>query len=233
MEFLIQTINNEIIHDFSFHLIQSIKYNNWFRGKEIMSYKLSETILEGNYIPIGSVEFVQEFLGKKIIPKNIPKELQIFEYLKRNIYIGNEKDVFNIKTKMFVKSNTQIKSFTDIVYPNTVVPNDEYLISDIINIDSEYRCFVFKNKLLDIRNYCGDFKIFPNIDTINNIIKNYKNAPIAYTLDIGVNDKDTFIIEIHDFFSCGLYGFENYTLLPYMFDNWMFEFNKNEYNKEI
>jgi hypothetical protein len=50
------------------------------------------------------------------------------------------------------------------------------------------------------------------------MIKKYKSAPIAYTLDVGVNDKDgTFIIEIHTFFSCGLYGFVNHAILPNMF----------------
>ena len=38
MKFLIQTINNEIIHDFSRELIESIKFNNWFYNTSEYEY---------------------------------------------------------------------------------------------------------------------------------------------------------------------------------------------------
>ena len=40
----------------------------------------------------------------------------------------------------------------------------------------------------------------------------------CYTLDVCVteNRERTEIIELHDFFSCGLYGFEDYSVLPIM-----------------
>jgi len=52
---------------------------------------------------------------------------------------------------------------------------------------------------------------------IKQMIQDYKSAPKAYTLDVGINEKGTFIIECHTFFSCGLYGFTDYKLLPLMF----------------
>ena len=38
MKFLIQTINNEIIHNFSRELIESIKFNNWFYNTSEYEY---------------------------------------------------------------------------------------------------------------------------------------------------------------------------------------------------
>lgn len=31
---------------------------------------------------------------------------------------------------------------------------------------------------------------------------------------------------VHDFFSCGLYGFADHNILPYMFKDWFKEFTK-------
>ena len=62
------------------------------------------------------------------------------------------------------------------------------------------------------------------------MIKNYTTSPKAYTLDIGVNKKDgTFVIEVHNFFSCGLYGFSDHKLLPLMFISGWKELYKQRY----
>ena len=63
------------------------------------------------------------------------------------------------------------------------------------------------------------------------MIDAFEDCPIAYTLDVGINDNGTFVIEVHDFFSCGLYGFSNHPILPQMFGRWYTEYinkNKNE-----
>ena len=73
------------------------------------------------------------------------------------------------------------------------------------------------------------FTLFPDVRRIKDMINTYtlyNQSPIAYTLDIGINDKGTFIIEIHDFFSCGLYGFANHSKLPFMFYRWFHEYIK-------
>ena len=51
------------------------------------------------------------------------------------------------------------------------------------------------------------------------MIKDYKDSPLSYTLDVGINNNGTFIIEVHPFVSCGLYGFSDYRILCYMFEN--------------
>jgi len=227
--FLIQTINKEITHDFSFHLIEAIKYNNWFQNERIYDYDLVNEMIGFNalnYIPIGSVEFVQEFLSdfhgiKNVKPLNIPINLRNKHFTKREIItVNNHKEP--LKKKWFVKSDDKIKGFTDILNHGSILPAGNFMLSELINIQSEWRAFIYNDKLVGLQNYAGDFTLFPDIKLMEEMIiaNNHWNYDenSAYTLDVGINNENgTFIIECHDFFSCGLYGFADYTILPRMF----------------
>jgi len=246
MKFLIQKINKEIRHDFSFTLIDAIRFKNWFynaRGgnKVIVKFLNTIDIVEPddiypliefkpghkNYVPIGSVDFVTEFLqhfyGLMPKPLNVPKEL--FHYAGREIYNGSETDLKG-HGRSFVKSNDRIKGFAELINDDYKLSKGNYQISEYISIESEWRSFIYEGKLVGLQNYAGEFTRFPNVDTIKGMIKMYKSAPIAYTLDIGINDDSgTFIIECHDFFGCGLYGF-NQPILVNMFYRWFKEYLK-------
>jgi hypothetical protein len=225
--------DKQIVHDFCWYANQSIKFNEWYRNTKIFNVmyitidNLIDKLLE-DYIPIGSIEFVHKYMNlyniKIPLPLNIPTELNKEKYLKRNIFIGYKKDIN--KYPIFIKPNKDLKLFTgsEISSKNTldlllteVKEDTELLISDVINIQSEYRCIIKQNKLMNLKHYLGDFKIFPNIDVIETMITDYKNAPIAYTLDVGITDKnETILIECHNFYSVGLYGFYDDKLV-YMF----------------
>jgi hypothetical protein len=222
MKFLIQTIDGKVKHDFSFILLESIEYNNWLRNEEVFQVSFTDYEMIPNCIPIGSVEFVskyiKEYYGIEIKPKNIPIELIDRKWTNRIVINGTEKDIIGEK---FVKSNDKIKSFTEICKS---APAGNYQISDVISIQSEWRAFVYKKKLVGLQNYSGRFDIFPNVEKIEEMIYYYTNQPVAYTLDIGISLGETVIIEVHDFFSCGLYGFCDHKILPYMFSNWFYSF---------
>jgi hypothetical protein len=226
MIFLIQTIENTVKHDFSFTLLESIDYHKWLSDMDI-EYILSEKPCVANCIPVGSVEFVSEYLNtfhnKTPLPINISTCL--FPFAKRRIINGNQNDVYE---NSFVKSNDKIKSFTKIVNKSNIanVPQGNYQISELMDIDSEWRAFVYKNELVGLNNYSGGFTVFPDISTLNDMINIFKenNAPVAYTIDVGIYNKYTVPIEVHDFFSCGLYGFADLNLLPWMYFQWFKEF---------
>jgi len=234
--FLIQTIGGGVVHDFSFGLIEAVKYHDWYYGKDShYTYILSETTDRpklnniqyyplDSIVPVGTVNFVLEYLRKhygthNVKPVNIPRELMKSDYLKRWVkYTLNEVPVVNDgEGVIFVKSATQIKGYTDFIEPSHSYPAGEYIVSEYIPIDSEWRAFVCNGELVGLNSYSGDFTLFPDVNLIKAMISDYKSAPGAYTLDVGVNVKGTFIIECHDFFSCGLYGFSDYTVLPKMF----------------
>lgn len=237
MKFIIQTKDGQIIHEFSFALLESIKYQKWL-GNDTIEVLLSDSIWSYNgilypgYIPIGSVDFVTEYLmryyDKEPKPINIPKQLLDIKWTNRVVFNGTDKDIVGFK---FVKSNDKIKSFAGICSesPMYIVRPDvagNYQISDVMDINSEWRAFVYKNNLVGLQNYSGQFDLFPDVNKIREMIEVYTESPIAYTLDVAIHGDNytTSIVEVHDFFSCGLYGFNDYRILPYMHERWFNEF---------
>lgn len=233
MKFLIQTIDKKIKHDFSFTLIQSIDYHNWL-SKGSITFKLTDDDLKKDYTPIGSNEFVhsymEKYLGCSPNPINVPDELLDQKFTHRTIFNGTNNDLLGHK---FIKSNDCIKAFTEYIntdendFDPKSIPDGNYQISEVVDIQSEYRCFVYQNKLVGVQFYSGDFTIFPDIKSVETMISSYKSSPIAYTLDVGINESGTFVIECHNFYSCGLYGFSNHRILPLMFNRWYYEYKCN------
>ena len=243
MKFLIQKIDGEVRHDFSFTLLESIRFKNWLLHNKAdkinvkyINTKADIEIVDPNifksmhstYVPIGSVEFVNAFLKRfydlTLKPINVPVEL--FSYAKRDIFNGNQTSLENFGGKYFVKSNDKIKSFAEIIECrtdsvettySTPIPVGNYQFSQYINIDSEWRAFVYNKKLVGLQNYCGEFTKFPSVSKIKEMIDAYVSAPIAYSLDIGINDFGTFPIECHNMVSVGLYNFNDLNILTNMF----------------
>jgi hypothetical protein len=254
MKFLIQKINGKIVHDFSFTLLQTIEFKNWLtRGEkcEKVLVKYFDTVpdatefkfkqIHNKYVPVGTVEFVSAFLrqffGLTPKPLNVPEELfnnLYWKYTQRYIFNGTEKDIVNLTGRWFVKSNDKIKGFSGIITLNgtSQIPESiqlfagNYQFSKYINIESEWRAFVYDGKLVGLQNYAGEFTKFPNVCLIKEMIEAYKSAPVAYTLDVGVNDNGTFVIECHSFFSCGLYCF-NDIKYPNMLYKWFYNYINN------
>lgn len=223
--FLIQTIDGEIRHDFSFHLEEAVRYQNWYQDKEVYQVIRSEEPNQANCIPIGSLDFVFSYMEKyehinkkNIIPLNIPKELFTPIYLKRQCDILFKSEM-KLEEPKFIKSATQYKAFTDVTSSADGIPDDLYLVSDEVDIESEWRLFVYQHQLVGVHHYAGDFTKFPDMELAKEAIHRYQNSPPAYTLDVGINSKGTFVIEVHPFISCGLYGFRDYRILPQMFQS--------------
>jgi hypothetical protein len=244
MRFLIQKCKGKIVHDFSFTLLESIRYLRWSaNGNDLdITVKYLDFIDAENenrnwwfkpfhqhYIPVGSVEFVtawfKRFHDHKPLPINVPEEL--WGFANRTIWNGDENGYKKGYGRLFVKSNDHIKGFKLSIKEDYELPKGNYQFSEEIDIESEWRGFVYQNKLVGLQNYSGDFTMFPDVSHINFMISQYKSAPVAYTLDVGVFDDKTFVIECHDFFSCGLYGFADHRILPFMHSRWHYEYLKN------
>ena len=236
--FLIECDKNGVpSNDLGFAVIEAINFHNWFRSGvsdreydwiQIKDMDFSQ-YLNDNFIPVGNIEFMEKFFHefKNIHPRaiNIPKELHKKEYLERNIEtvkIGNIDRTISLGSNKFVKNALKIKGASGITdsidqyfllgerenYIDTERYYKEFLVSDIIDISSEWRCFVHNGKLLDAKQYSGDLFIVPDINVINSMISDYSSSPGAYTLDVAVTkDGKTVLIECHNFWSVGLYGF--------------------------
>lgn len=250
MKFLLQTVDKKIVHDFGFALTQSKDYINWASDYYAMTIRKYEGLdFSGiknpdKYIPVGSVDFVSSYLNtfypnakKMLEPLNVPEVL--FPFAGREIMnIRTDEDLKQLYrfNEVFAKSMSVIKhpdngwKYNPNNEVNKLLNLDNYdncigfQVSSIVEFLSEWRVFVFNGKILGCKHYLGDFFTYPNPSTIIDMVKEYKDAPVAYTLDVGViPGGETVVIECHRFFSCGLYGFNDFYQYPLMLSQEWFE----------
>lgn len=86
----------------------------------------------------------------------------------------------------------------------------EVWVCEPIDIASEFRVYVHEGEILGVKHYWGDWQTVPDSQFINNAIKAYEGAPIAYGIDIGVTrDGRSFVIEVNDGCNLGNYGLDS------------------------
>lgn len=183
-------------------------------------------------IPVGTIEFVENWLKalhgiSHINPIEVPLSLRKEEFLKREYSIV-KKDKIPKTGRIFLKDVSRLKRFSGEIncerffvdgiwkpkngeYDTTLHLNPDHLyqVSEIVNILSEYRVYIMDNEIEAISNYNGDPCIFPDMKLIWKMINIYsmqKDCPKAYTMDIAINERGTFLLEIHPWISIGLYN---------------------------
>jgi hypothetical protein len=132
--------------------------------------------------------------------------------------LSSARDILNYDGKLFIKS-TQTKLFSGAVYDKMFIgsldkfsPDTEVIITKPFDrkILTEWRCYVHYKKIVDARNYSGDFKITPNWDYVQSIINENSDFPEAYVVDVGVLDGgENVVIEFNDMWAIGNYGIDN------------------------
>lgn len=203
-------------------------------------------IVKKGIIPVGSIEFVKEYLRiygiSELNPIEVPKALQTKEFLKRDYSIVSYKEIPK-DGNYFIKDVSKLKQFSfsgnmDSLFQNySDKLNDSHLyqVSENVEIVSEYRCFIHNDKIVCINHYDGDPTIFPDISTLNKMICMYmfdKERPKAYSLDIAIiKDKGTAVIEVHPWVSVGLYSYLFGSDLPYCYADGLQYYL--DYNKPI
>lgn len=276
--FEVEPLTNDLLYDFQFELLQSIKsenYMNNFLNKRNHSYEfITIGLLYDNrsnykykeYIPIGSVEFVRNFMKYfydiNLSPINVPEELFPFTGREIHNFSLNELKEFlkvdNFEREWFVKSNTIIKKSPSFLiieedyhlfFEKNKDESESFQVSRYLDesttgaqLVSEWRVFVRNSRIVGCKNYSSDDAIpaIPDIQIIKNMINSYHSKSPVYTLDVGViedvitKEISTIVVEVHDFYSCGLYGFSSPTL-PYMYSQWFYSYLEtrnfiNDYN---
>lgn len=172
-------------------------------------------------------------MGVDLKPLDIPEELK--KYTERNIEETTIKDVImngDIKYPLFVKpiqgklfngqvvcSKGELEMFRYCDDVNDI--NTPIIISEPVTFLSEYRTFVLDGKIIDSKKYMGDYKIIPDYNLVECAIRDYKNAPIAYSIDFGVTDDGkTLLVECNDAYSLGPYGINNLDLTRMFILRW-------------
>ena len=195
------------------------------------------------FIPIGTIEYVKKFIDTFLIqtnkdyvdidqyirPINVPPELrlpvvlegtrgEILEGIKRlEMFYGIGARKYYIKSTEVLKDPINGDYDRDLL--GKVIPESLVVQARPMTIiKSEWRVFVYQGNILACQNYSGDPLVFPNAMAIKDMVKGYTSAPEAYTLDVMVSENDmTSCLEVHEFFSCGFYGFSDYQRIPFMF----------------
>lgn len=239
MLFLLQKEDSEI-KDIEVFTLRSILDRQTFMHEYV--YMSLEELMDTKFlcgiknlkdaIPVGTIDFVQAFLNTvygidRMEPIEVPNELRSDRFLNRR-YAIMDKEELPKEGYYFIKYASKLKEYsciTDISEiprePNKLMPdlvpylkNGLYVLSEKVNILSEYRCFVLRDKVVAIQHYDGDCMALPTQDDLNKLsemVSRYSlnvERPQAYTLDIAmIEGKGISILEVHPITSTGLYGF--------------------------
>jgi len=179
---------------------------------EVQSGKFNQLIKSNVFI--GSVEFMKEVFSKVgktdvRVPQNSNRECKVMT-------LGEAKSIGDVFIKPF-----DIKLFTGFVLDKMIhtsisnIPDDTMvMVYDVFPspIKSEWRCYIHRDKVVDIHNYSGDFFTAPSKEYLESVINSNKSKfPIAYTIDIGVLENgDNVVVEYNDMWAIGNYGINNY-----------------------
>jgi len=190
------------------------------------------------WCPIGTVEFVEKYLrtyfgdaiaDKAMIPLNVPEcflknKMNTGRYIE-NALLTDEYVKESDTNKYFFKDNGRIKNAL-----NGIMTVKEAQQAGLYNVQistlikekhnaSEWRVFIHNGKAVDIKNYAGNPFVFPDKEAIDSYMYQLDDSLKEGTLDVYVDtiDVETYVMECHKFFSCGLYGFDQLDILPLMF----------------
>lgn len=142
----------------------------------------------------------------------------------RRSTLGEERKIFyKTGTSVFVKPVLP-KQFIGHVWnsllnliPIANVPDDaEVWVCEPINILSEFRVYVHDGEVLGVKHYWGDWHEVPQKEFIDEMVKQYKGAPVAYGIDIAVTKpankyefRTDVVMEVNDGCNLGNYGLDS------------------------
>lgn len=193
-------------------------------------------------IVVGTIETTNAFferLGfRSKMSLNIPECL--LKYTKRNIeYMTMAQFKLDRRLPIFVKPNGKAKEFVSGVitredsrasFFNSIPDNCPVLVSEVLDIVTEYRGYVIDGRLEGIYWYTGDFRKFIDCSIVDAAIADYTNAPCGYTIDFGLTRSgETVLIECNDGWSIGNYGLNHTKYAKLLFKRWN-EIMINGYN---
>lgn len=235
--------------DVGYALTQAYAYRKWWdksplpigmintTSESLKAYSLLVTDVQTkeNMIPVGSIEFIESWLGRHIEPRNVPLQLREHRYSGREIRDGNIAELqefcqshsINVNS-MYVKSLNRVK---DELIPAIDIGHLPHKIKSLEGhsfqfstplprIYSEWRVFVWRNHILGCQCYLNTADPIwmprqPNYEAVQEMVNAYTESPTAYTLDIAVCESNTdaasatYVVECHNFLACGLYGFDD------------------------
>lgn len=187
-----------------------------------------EDILVGG---IGNVRKRLEILGLKRNQEEIDYPKCLSAYFGRKIWTTTIQELFanNQNWNVFIKPKDITKLFAARVvreYKDFIglVKSDQDIniwCSEVVDFVTEWRCFIRYGQILDVRYYKGAWNSKLDLGIIKRAVRDYKDAPAAYSLDFGI-DKDGImkLVEINDGHSLGTYGISPINYAKFLTARW-------------
>lgn len=178
-----------------------------------------KSLLKGR-VPIGSVEFVKEIMRVRgiAVPSQISYPSSLAGYLNREVVLKTFKAA---KSHEFIKPAKQIKAFTGAIKANIEEPVDDnipVLASNPITFLAEWRAYVLDGAILGASRYDDSDDEYPlDKALLEQMVQDYADAPVGYSLDVGLTDKnETILVEVNDGWSLGWYPWGDVIFQDYL-----------------
>ena len=220
MDFLIQKIDSSVGVEERL-LMESLRRHDSYI---LSSLEEMENIPAGDMVPVGSLEFVQKHLSvfhdiHQMCPIELPVCLRKEGFVSRQYRICSF-DELPAAGRWFIKRADRLKVFGRLMEDDEVREIHEdrfftrdglYAVSSPVDIISEWRVYISRQKVLAVTNYDGDPFAVPDKEIIYKAMwameMDRKHVhPRSYTIDVAVlEDSRTELLEVHPFACVGLY----------------------------
>ena len=168
-------------------------------------------VLDKKFVPLGTVQFCANYMnhmnvGTNTTPLDYPYALR--KYLGREVrfdYANTARLTDYIKPRV-------TKEFTcaprvEVEKIITLTSEKMVWISEPISIGQEYRLYVLNKEVVGYSRYddLDEEDILPDWDLVENMIRDFFDSPVSYTLDVGISDGKTVLVEVNDMWATGFY----------------------------
>ena len=195
-------------------------------GIECIPFSNNETLDKSNLedVVVGGMLVTEHALAMRgVKPPRIDYPESLKEYLGREVWRCPIDSISEADLPLFIKPENE-KELSGIVaqrmseLENYLSRGNDYpvLCSEPVEFVSEERLFLRYGELIGVRHYSGDHDVWPDVDTTNDVIRAYTDAPAGCAIDLGVTKDDrTVLVEVNDGFALGCYGMDSiaYALL--------------------
>ena len=201
-------------------------------GYEIEKYVDANLVkdLDKELIFVGGIGSIRKRLKKLniTIPEEIEYPNELTSFLGRKVWKSTLQNVMNennfplfvkpIQTKLFTgKIMSEFKDFIGLKFDETV----PVWCSEVINFETEWRCFIRYGEILDIRYYKGKWDNKIDLKMVSDAISAFKSQPKSFSLDVGIDvNGKCHLVEINDGHSLGTYGIGPITYAKFLSARW-------------
>jgi hypothetical protein len=201
-------------------------------GYEIHTYIYAETVddLDRDAIFVGGIGSIRKRLKKLGIP--IPEEVEypqeLTSFQGRKVWKSTLDEIMKtdqlpvfvkpMQTKLFTgKVISEFKDFIGLNYKETV----PVWCSEVINFETEWRCYIRYKEILDVRYYKGKWDNKIDLEMVKNAVSMYTSQPRSYSMDIGIDSHgNCHLVEVNDGHSLGTYGIGPITYAKFLSARW-------------